>query len=146
MGIRSEKSPKLIDTGEWNDGKTTWEFWRADEIPDPSLCSAVGLVAIMSLERTLGENRIVITHNDRGWEMIAGGVDPGETPENARDREALEEGGFVVGRAEVFGYRKIINKELTEKGRRRGYKPMSYMPYYFGYTASRSGRLPDMKL
>ena len=134
MTAKREQAPKLIDRGEWNDGKTTWEFWRSNKMPDPKLCSAVGLVAIMGLERRIEKSKIVLTRNNRGWEMIAGGIDPGETPDMARDREALEEGGFVVANPVVFGHRKIINKELTEEGRRKGYKPLAFMPYYFAYT------------
>lgn len=137
MTTKREQAPKLIDSGEWNDGKTTWEFWRSDKMPDPKLCSAVGLVAIMNLaksEKDLKKSKIVIARNNRGWEMIAGGVDLGETPEEARDREALEEGGFVVARPQVFGHRKIVNRELTEEGRRKGYQPLSYMPYYYAFT------------
>ena len=129
MAFEREK-PRHIDKGEWNNGGTTWEFWSSDAEPNPKLCSAIGLVAITNLDT----NSIVLTKNDRGWEMIAGGIDPGETPEEALKREALEEGGFVVVRQKVYGHRKIVNKVMNEKAVRKGYKPLAYMPYYYGFT------------
>jgi len=121
---------KRIDAGEWNNGNTTWEFWRTKAAPDPNLCSAIGLVAITDLDT----NSVVLTRNERGREMIAGGVDPGESPEAALKREALEEGGFVVARPALFGHRKIVNAVLDEEAKRKGYPPLAYMPYYYAFT------------
>lgn len=129
MAFQNEK-PKRLDSGEWNNGGTTWEFWRSDGVPDPKLCSAIGLVAITNLDT----NSIVLTRNQRGWEMIAGGIDPGETPEEALRREAIEEGGFVVVRQKIYGHRKIVNKVMNEEAVRKGYKPLAYMPYYYAFT------------
>lgn len=129
MTFEREK-PRRIDKGEWNDGGTTWEFWNSNVEPNPKLCSAIGLVAITNLDT----NSIVLTENDRGWETIAGGIDPGETPEEALRREALEEGGFVVVRQKIYGHRKIVNKVMNDEARRKGYKPLAYMPYYYAFA------------
>jgi 8-oxo-dGTP pyrophosphatase MutT (NUDIX family) len=132
MILETEKYPEnLIDSGEWGEG-VTWEFWRSSESPSDKICSAVALVAIMNLDA--GE--VVLTKNDRGWEMIAGGIDPGEGPEDTLRREALEEGGFVVVREQIFGYRKIINEGLPGPAAKRSYPPIAYMPYYFAETDS----------
>lgn len=93
---KRDKQPRLLDAGEWNNGKTTWEFFESEQVPDPRLCSAIACIAITNLQR--GE--FVVTRNNRGWEMIAGGIDTihdyRETPREAVRREALEEGGVVV--------------------------------------------------
>jgi 8-oxo-dGTP pyrophosphatase MutT (NUDIX family) len=132
MILEAERHPEnLIDAGRWGDA-TTWEFWRSSEMPPVEICSAIALVAIMDLERS----DTVLTENDRGWEMIAGGIDLGESPEDALRREALEEGGFVVVREQIYGYRKIINEGPPDPAAKRNYPPLAYMPYYFAYTNS----------
>jgi 8-oxo-dGTP pyrophosphatase MutT (NUDIX family) len=122
-----------LPVGTWNDGATEWQFRLSEREPNPKLCSAIGLVAIMSLK--LDEVVLVLNKDkDRGWGMIAGGVDPGETPPEAREREALEEGGFVVARPQLYGYREITNHVLSEKDIRKGRQKHGFMPYYYAFT------------
>lgn len=133
MTLTAENDPSnLVDSGLWQPSGAKWEFWRSAELPPPELCSAIALVAIMNLER----NEVVLTRNQRGWETIAGGVEPGETPAKALRREALEEGGFTVVDEQVYGYRKIVNDAPRPAASGKTYPPLAYMPYYFAETDS----------
>jgi 8-oxo-dGTP pyrophosphatase MutT (NUDIX family) len=128
-------------SGNW--GETTWEFFLSRQLPDPSLCTAVGFVAI----RDIATLEIVLTLTEEGrgpgippkWETPAGHIDPldpanpdgaKETPEDTGARETYEEAGFVVARAEPFGYRRIINSDTAK------YPALAYMPYYWATTNS----------
>ncbi|HSW65671.1 MAG TPA: NUDIX hydrolase [Bacillota bacterium] len=75
--------------------------------------------------------KIVLTKNDRGWEMLGGHIDDGESIEDALIREAQEEGGFIPHQYKLFGYRKIIPKQPVAN-RTGGYYPfpVSYIPHY----------------
>ena len=122
-----------IATGKW--GKSfSWEIHLSPEVPPAELCTAVACVAIIDLD--VGE--VVLTRNHRGWEILAGHIEDGESVLEALSREALEEGGFKISHAVPFGYRKITAfNEPATIGREAKYPhPMSYITYFFAYTGS----------
>lgn len=130
MTKRREEELQPLLSGEWG-SSATWEFFESEDEPNPRLCSAIACVAITNLVK--GE--FVITLNDRGWEIIAGGIDPIDDmkPRRAVRREGMEEGGIVVPDLDdvlQYGYREIKNHKLTPEARRKGYPPLAYMPYY----------------
>ena len=52
--------------------------------------------------------RVVLTlHHEREWTIPGGHLEPGESPEQAMVREALEEAGAVVRGGEVFAHEEI---------------------------------------
>ncbi|HSI20568.1 MAG TPA: NUDIX domain-containing protein [Verrucomicrobiae bacterium] len=119
--------------GVW-DGGQTWEIYLSPVMPDVSLCSAVACIAIHDLAR----EEVVLTRNPRGWEILAGHIEQGETPVEAMQREALEEGGFAVKRHELFGYRKVTATERRgAPGQRGTYSfPISYILHYYAFSDS----------
>lgn len=123
---REKNSNDIVASGAWNDGDTTWEFRRANDEPDARFCTAVALVAITNLAKS----EVVLARSNRGWGVLAGHIDPGETLEETLRREALEEGGFVFERYHLFGYREINNQKVPD-GARRQYPLKAFMPYYF---------------
>src|SRR5437868_12939512 len=85
--------------GQW-DNNISWEFYLSDGLPDSQLCSAVYCLAI----NETNPEKIVLARNRRGWEMLGGHLDPGETIEEALVREAIEEGGFYSTWYRLFGF------------------------------------------
>ena len=122
-----------IATGKWGES-FSWEINLSPEVPPAELCTAVACVAITDLDT--GE--VVLTRNHRGWEILAGHIEDGESVLEALSREALEEGGFDISKAVPFGYRKVTSlAEPATIGREAKYPhPTSYIAYFFAYTNS----------
>lgn len=108
-------------------------------MPDPSLCTAVYCLAILPKTR-----QVVLTRNHRGWEMLGGHIESGETIEDALLRECLEEGGFVPEEYRLFGYRKVTAlKPVVHNQRKDSFYPFphGYIPHFVA-TGTAPLRLP----
>lgn len=83
-------------------------------------------------------DRVLLTHLvSRGWEIPGGHLEPGETPEDALRREALEETGAVIRDLQVVGYEKITI---------HGAKPARYpYPYPVSYQVFYCGRVAELR-
>lgn len=109
---------EIITTGKW--GKNiTWEIHRSGDLPPAELCTAVACVALTGVHL----DEIVLARNKRGWEVLAGHIEPGETLDQALAREALEEGGFRISKSVPFGYRKITALKRPEADSRQAHYP-----------------------
>lgn len=116
--------------GNWNDN-VSWEFYLSDELPPQNLCTAVFCLAILDGS----PESIVMTRNKRGWEMLGGHIDPGESVEDALVREAIEEGGFYPTLYRPFGYRKVMARVLVANDHHGGsYPPESFIPHFIATT------------
>jgi 8-oxo-dGTP pyrophosphatase MutT (NUDIX family) len=125
----SPQFPRKILTGQWDDN-VSWEFFLSDQLPDPKLCTAVYTLAIIR-----DTNQIVLTHINRGWEMLGGHIDPGETIEQAMRRECLEEGGFTPDAHLPFGYTKLNAKVPMANDHHGGFYPQTgYIPHFIAVT------------
>lgn len=110
-------------TGQWNDNQS-WQLLQSKDLPDAALCTAVYCLAILPETQ-----QVVLTRNHRGWEMLGGHIEPGETIEQALLRECLEEGGFTPERCQLFGYRKITAEQPVPHNQKAG----SFYPFPHGY-------------
>lgn len=129
MIINPFKDDKRILTGDWSDN-VSWEFYLSENMPPEELCPATCCVAMY-------KGKIVLTRNHRGWEILGGHIEKGETIEEAFKREALEEGGFSVDRYKLFGYRKIFTKKKIKNERNIDYPfPISYNPHFIAISES----------
>jgi 8-oxo-dGTP pyrophosphatase MutT (NUDIX family) len=119
-----------ILTGNWDDDQS-WELFQSNKLPDAVLCTAVYCLAILP-----DTKQVVLTRNHRGWEMLGGHIEPGETVEQTLVRECLEEGGFTPEDYQLFGYRKITTKRPVPHSQKEG----SFYPFPYGYIPH--GRAP----
>jgi 8-oxo-dGTP pyrophosphatase MutT (NUDIX family) len=80
--------------------------------------------------------KIVLTRSARGWGMLGGHIEAGETLEDTLRREALEEGGFTIDTYRLFAVRKIISRRpIPHQQEGRTYPhPVGYLPYYWATT------------
>lgn len=104
-----------------------WEFYLDNRMPPRHLCTAVACLALVEKGEAL-----VLTRNYRGWEILGGHIENGESIEDALLRESLEEGGFTPEKNALFGHRKIISSEAGAPDQRRADYPfpISYIPHY----------------
>jgi 8-oxo-dGTP pyrophosphatase MutT (NUDIX family) len=119
---------RLIQTGNWGEG-ITWELYETTTLPPKELCTAVMCVAV-------ADNKIVLACSERGWGMLGGHIEDGESLDDALAREALEEGGFVLDEYQLFAVRKITS-EMRVPHPRPGKEypfPTGYMTYYWATT------------
>jgi 8-oxo-dGTP pyrophosphatase MutT (NUDIX family) len=101
-------------------------------LPDIALCTAVYCLAII---RETGE--VVLTRNKRGWEMLGGHINPGETVEEALIREAVEEGGFYPSDYMLYGYNRVTAKEPVVNDHHGGtYPQTTFIPHFLAETES----------
>lgn len=119
---------KLIEVGCWGEN-ITWELFEATTLPSEELCTAVMCVAV-------SDGKVVLARSERGWGMLGGHIEDGETLEQALYREAYEEGGFIIDKHQLFAVRKITAKnEIPHQRAGKTYPfPVSYIVYYWATT------------
>jgi len=112
--------------------RISWEIVLSDELPPIDLCTAVFCLAITD------DRKIVLARSKRGWGLLGGHIEDGETLDDALTRESQEEGGFTPSSPRVFAHRKATAKSpIINQDRARMYPfPESYIVYYWSTTDS----------
>lgn len=117
--------------GQW-DSNTQWRLHETAELPPAALCTAVFCVALTT------EAEIVLARSARGWGLVGGHIEPGETAFQALARESLEEGGFTPDNPQLFGVMEITSQQpvLRQHSSTTRYPfPRSYQLYYHATAA-----------
>lgn len=103
--------------------RTGW--FVSESVPEDAPVTAAYIFAFL-------DGKILLArHRARGWDLLGGHIDPGETSEQATRREAHEEAKATVGKMIPLGYQEI---ELLGS-KPDGYKyphPKSYQAFYVG--------------
>lgn len=106
---------------------TVWKFICSSELPRIPLITAVFGVVFY-------QNKIMLTKNKRGRELLGGHIEQGESIRDALIRELSEEGWVKESSIiyqQLFGYRKITSQEPVAN-RQGGWYPFpdSYIPHF----------------
>jgi ADP-ribose pyrophosphatase YjhB (NUDIX family) len=117
----SRERPPVLE-GKWGE-QANWELFETNELPPRELCTAVFCVPF-----TEDGKVILMRPKTRGWGLIGGHIEieKGESIEEARDREAAEEGGFIPDNPQLFAHLKITSDIPVPKYPH----PTSYQVYY----------------
>lgn len=73
---------------------------------------------------------VLFTVNPRGLDIIGGHIEPGETPEQALMREAMEEGCIMPEKYHLVGAIEVDNKDSREAALAKGYPLIGYQLIY----------------
>ena len=109
-----------VSEGVWPDG-TTWQYESCASdatLPYPQ--------AVFGLHFT--DTAVLLTKNQRGWDIPGGHIEPGETPAAALRRELLEECGFTIASYTLCG--------LLSLSPGTGPLPHDYIVYGYVLTGS----------
>ena len=123
---------RSIDSGAWGD-KISWELYPANDLKDVpalELCTAVFCLAITE------DEKILLMRAARGWSILGGHIEEGESIPDTLMRESLEEGGFYPENPQVFAYRKILSTEpIPHQNPDKFYPhPVGYNVFYWATT------------
>ncbi len=100
--------------------------------PDEMITTAL----VLAFDR----DRLLQTHlAARGWDIVGGHIEPGESPEEAARREAYEEAGARLRELHVLGYQRLRLLGPRPASYRYPY-PDSYQVFLLGSDRS-SGRV-----
>lgn len=87
-------------------------------------------------------DRLLQTHlNARGWDIVGGHIEPGESPEEAARREAYEEAGAKLRELHVLGYQRLRLLGPCPDAYRYAY-PDSYQVFYWAHIEALDEFIP----
>lgn len=86
----------------------SWRHERATFIPRPSQGAPAHAALVFPF---YGDKLVLAEIPGRGWCIPSGRLEPGETPEQAAEREAFEEAGVTVGRLVCLGHFVLTDSE-----------------------------------
>lgn len=100
---------------------TRAQFHAHTDIPDRQLtaCMVIALTP---------EGRVALSRPARGWGILGGHIEGGETPEECIVREAMEEGGVSIANLEIVG--SWHTEKLFATERNAGYPEKGCMLLY----------------
>ena len=98
----------------------------------------IATVLVLAFDR----DRLLQTHLvARGWDIVGGHIEPGETHEEAACREAYEEAGARLGKLHVLGYQRLRLLGPRPASYRYAY-PDSYQVFYWARIEALDEFLP----
>jgi 8-oxo-dGTP pyrophosphatase MutT (NUDIX family) len=115
------KHGTLVSTGQWGD-EIQYELYLADELPPLELTSAVLCVAMV-------DDKLCMARDKRGWGILGGHIEKGESFEDTLLRELDEEAGYKPDSFKLFAVRKLLPTRPVPH-QRKG----EFYPYPIGYA------------
>jgi len=115
---------KLVSKGQWGED-IAYELYLTDELPPLELTSAVMCVATV-------DDKVCLARAKRGWGILGGHIEPGESFEDTLLRELDEEAGYKADDFKLFAVRKLLpTKPIPHQRKGEFYPyPIGYAVYY----------------
>ena len=107
----------------WGDDQSTRaQFCSETELPPADLITACMVFAVTN------DGTVVLSKPARGWGLVGGHREPGESPEDCARREAREEAAIELGDLELIGH--WATRKVFESDANRHYPPLGYQLLY----------------
>jgi 8-oxo-dGTP diphosphatase len=119
------------------DRSTEARFEAITELPPVEQVSACMVVA-------LHEDGVVLSRPKRGWGLVGGHREPGETAEECMRREALEEALAELGELKLIGRWKT--QKVFESSENAGYPPIAYQLLYVAQVINMNDFIPQLEI
>jgi 8-oxo-dGTP diphosphatase len=120
-----------------SDRSTEVMFEPVSELPPVEQVSACMVVA-------LHEDGVVLSRPKRGWGLVGGHREPGETAEECLRREALEEAAAELGELRLIGRWKT--QKVFESIENAAYPPVAYQLLYVAKVARMNVFVPQLEV
>ena len=91
-----------------------------------------------------GQNLLQTRLVKRGWDLVGGHIEPGETPEEAVRREAYEEAGALLGPLHLLGFQRLRLPGMRPENYRYPF-PESYQIFYWARVIDLEEITPDQE-
>ena len=115
------KNAQMVGKGTWSDD-IAYELYLTNDLPPLELTSAVMCVAVVG-------DTVCLARAKRGWGILGGHIEPGESFEETLMRELDEEAGYKPDSFQLFAVRKLLPARPIPH-QRKG----EFYPYPIGYT------------
>jgi 8-oxo-dGTP pyrophosphatase MutT (NUDIX family) len=107
----------------WGDDQSTEVQFRPVTTQPP-----LDLITACMVFATTDTGHIAMSKPARGWGLVGGHREPGESPEDCARREAREEAAIELGDLELIGH--WATKKVFESDANRHYPPLGYQLLY----------------
>ena len=117
----------IYDNISWLPAGSSIELFRGGTLPDRALITTTHILCFSALDM------LMVKHEERGWDVPGGHLEPGEDVKMALDRELLEEGSATAKNVELFTILK-----LNVPNAPKDYKyphPVAYICCFIGQVA-----------
>ena len=120
-----------------SDRSTEVQFEAVTELPPAEMISACMVVA-------LHEDGVVLSRPKRGWGLLGGHREPGESAEECIRREALEEAMAELGELRLIG--RWQTRKVFESTVNAAYPPVAYQMLYIADVTKLGDFAPQLEI
>lgn len=123
----------------WGPDQSTEVIFEAiDELPPMENITACMIAALH------GDDKLLMSRPERGWGLIGGHLEVGETPEECARREAEEEAAAILGKLQLIG--RWTTKKKFHSPHNAKYPNMGYQLLYLAPVLELKEFTPQLEI